>query len=99
MIDLNPRTKKATFSLDRPDAKKVFLAGDFNKWDQKSHPMKKVKGVWKISLALKPGEYKFKYLVDGNWQNDPVAHKYVPSPFGGDDSIVVVTADFKPQKK
>jgi len=61
--------------------------------------MKKVKGVWKISLALKPGEYKFKYFVDGNWHNDPAAHKYVPSPFGGDDSIVVVTADFKPQKK
>lgn len=90
MINIDPKTKKTTFSFEEPEAKKVFLAGDFNKWDQKKHPMKKMKGVWKISLPLKPGEYKFKYLVDGNWHNDPSAHKYTTSPFGGDDSVVVV---------
>jgi len=98
MINVNFKTKKTVFSLDQPEAKKVFLVGDFNKWDQKSHPLRKLKGVWKISLALKPGEYKFKYLVDGNWQNDPAAHKYSTSPFGGDDSIVVVP-DFTTMKK
>ncbi|MDP2960553.1 MAG: isoamylase early set domain-containing protein [candidate division Zixibacteria bacterium] len=99
MIDINPKTKKTTFSLDLLEAKKVFLVGDFNKWDHKKNPMKKIKGVWKLSLALKPGEYKFKYLVDDKWLNDPVAHKYVPSPFGGNDSIVVVPADFIYKKK
>jgi len=98
MIGTNPKTKKTVFSLEIPDARKVFLVGDFNKWDQKKNPMKKLKGVWQLTLPLKPGEYKFKYLVDGSWQNDPVAHKYSTSPFGGDDSVVVVP-DFPTIKK
>jgi 1,4-alpha-glucan branching enzyme len=98
VINTDSKAKKTTFSLEIPDAKKVFLVGEFNNWDKKKHPMKKMKGLWKLSLPLKSGEYKFKYLVDGNWYNDPVAHKYSTSPFGGDDSVVVVP-DFPPIKK
>ena len=90
MITTNSRTRKTTFSLEIPDASKVFLVGEFNNWSQKKNPMRKLKGMWQISLPLKPGEYKFKYLADSTWQNDPVAHKYCTSPFGGDDSVVVV---------
>jgi len=35
-------------------------------------------------------EYAFRYRVDGErWENDPGADKYVPNPFGSDNSVVV----------
>jgi 1,4-alpha-glucan branching enzyme len=91
MIQVSPKTKKVNFTISDLDAKKVFLVGDFNRWDERKHPMKKLKNKsWKLEVKLPAGEYKFKYLVDGNWINDPVAHKYVPNIYGGEDSVVVV---------
>jgi hypothetical protein len=41
---------------------------------------------------LEPGhDYQFRYLVDGEtWLNDPAADKYVPNPFGSENSVVIV---------
>jgi len=91
MIQFMPKSKKTSFTLSELNAQKVFLVGDFNNWDQKKHPMKKLNNKkWKLEVKLPAGEYKFKYLADGNWVNDPVAHKYVPNIYGGEDSVVVV---------
>lgn len=96
MIQISPKTKKVNFTLSDLDAKRVFLVGDFNDWNQKKHPMKKLKNNgWKFEVKLPAGEYKFKYLVDGIWINDPIAHKYVPNIYGGEDSIVVVPGQKK----
>ena len=34
------KRRKVTFSLENADANEVFLIGDFNKWNPKTHPMK-----------------------------------------------------------
>lgn len=58
------------------DAEKVILSGTFNRWDEDNLQMEKVKGGWKISLKLKPDTYQYKFIVDGNWMEDPSnAHK------------------------
>lgn len=90
MVQISPRTKKVNFSLSGVEAHKVYVVGDFNKWDRAKHPMKKDRNNWKLSVKIPAGEYKFKYLADGNWLNDPVAHKYVGNPYGSEDSVVVV---------
>jgi 1,4-alpha-glucan branching enzyme len=74
---------KVDFSLSAPNAEGVSIAGDFNDWNRTSHPMKKDKGgIWKISFNLVPGTYQYRFLVDGEWQNDPSCTDCVENPFG-----------------
>jgi 1,4-alpha-glucan branching enzyme len=87
-------TCQVTFQLPKEiKAKKVSLAGEFNDWNTKKTPLKKVKGVWKTTLELEQGrEYQFRYYVDGSeWHNDDAADKYVPNNVNGDNSVVVTS--------
>jgi 1,4-alpha-glucan branching enzyme len=87
---------KVTFMLDKnaaSSANRVNLAGDFNNWDIKNIPMKKIKGgEFSASVDLKKGrEYEFKYLIDGKkWVNEPAADKQVANVFQSDNSVVIV---------
>ena len=87
---------KATFSLPVeavPAAKSVALLGEFNNWDLENPvSMKKQKdGSFKTTLELETGkEYAFRYLLDGvKWENDNAADKYVATPFGTENSVVI----------
>lgn len=85
---------KVTFVLpSQPNADHVHVVGDFNHW-RASTPMKRQKdGSWRASVDLEPGEYEFRYLVDGNmWVNDEAADGYRMGPFGADNSVVQVAA-------
>ena len=76
-----------------PDAQRVTIVGDFNNWNLTETPMKRLKnGDFQVPLELPCNrEYSFRYLVDANrWENDWYADKYVPNPYGCDDSVVVV---------
>ncbi len=87
---------KVTFKVPAemaPNASKVFVVGDFNDWDKKGQALKPLKnGSFSATLDLEQGrEYQFRYLIDGqNWENDDEADKYVHSPFGTQNSVVVV---------
>lgn len=98
MIKKRPSGKKNTVlvTFELPPAiwaETVHLVGDFNDWNQNSHPLKRGRDddTWQITLELERGrEYQFRYLVNGtDWHNDWDADKYVPNPFGGDNSVVV----------
>lgn len=80
---------KVTFSLLAEDAKKVGLAGSFNKW--KAVPLKKLKnGTFKGTVDLDvDSSYEFKYIVDGNYVNDDAADSYVWNDFAAADNSVV----------
>ncbi|MER2491249.1 isoamylase early set domain-containing protein [Catenovulum sediminis] len=86
---------KVTFRLTAEQAQQsdeVFLVGDFNEWDEKATPMKRLKsGDFSLNINLESGkEYQFKYLLDGDvWENDWDADNYAPSPVGGADNSVV----------
>ncbi|GBE40585.1 hypothetical protein BMS3Bbin09_00471 [bacterium BMS3Bbin09] len=87
---------RITFRLPKdaaPEARIVTVAGDFNNWDTAETQLKRLKsGDFKATLEL-PGdrEYRFRYLIDGSrWENDWCADKYIPNPYGCDDSVVVV---------
>lgn len=71
----------------------VTIVGDFNGWDEKATPLKKLKnGEFKIMLDLLPGnEYRFRYFIDAcRWENDWSADSYVPNIYGCEDSVVIV---------
>ncbi|PIV20870.1 MAG: hypothetical protein COZ69_16395 [Deltaproteobacteria bacterium CG_4_8_14_3_um_filter_45_9] len=83
--------KKPEFSLSVPQAQSVSIAGDFNQWNPSSHPLKMDdKGIWRISLTLNPGQYEYRFFVDGEWQNDSNCSSSVENPFGTSKSLKIV---------
>lgn len=77
-------------SLDAPDAREVRVAGSFDPYWQKTHPMKKdVNGRWTVVLDLPPGRYEYQFLVDGQWRHDPSLPKTADA-FGGWNNVLVV---------
>ena len=87
-IQKNKR-KKASFSIEAPVAKEVILLGDFNQWDPKVHPMENDgNGVWAKSIMISPGKYEYKFLIDGQWKEDPGNEQTCPNRFGTMNSIL-----------
>jgi chromosome partitioning protein len=78
------------FTLEAPGAERVQLAGDFNGWDLQGSDMSPAGPIWKTVVPLEPGRYRYRYVVDGQWQSDPLNPTVEPSPYGGHDSILVV---------
>jgi 1,4-alpha-glucan branching enzyme len=67
-----PKRKRVEFRYETADALEVIVSGDFNGWDQKKHVMKSDgRGIWKKTMMLPPGQYEYKFVVDGEWRTDP----------------------------
>ncbi len=74
------------FKTDGRD-KKIYLAGNFNNWNP-SDPQFLMKdddgdGTWSITVKLAPGEYQYKYVIDGKWTQDPFGPGEAADGFGG----------------
>jgi len=81
------------FVASYPKAKTVQIAGDFNKWQPQQNPMLDVgkNGVWQLKLRLAPGTYRYRLVVDGQWQQDPRNNATEPNPYGGFNSVLTVS--------
>ncbi len=53
------------------EAQKVVLAGSFNNWSPVEIVMNKTANGWEIPYVLGPGNYEYKFIVDGQWMPDP----------------------------
>jgi 1,4-alpha-glucan branching enzyme len=53
------------------EAKEVILSGDFIHWNEGELKMTKGAKGWTLPLALAPGNYQYKFIVDGHWMPDP----------------------------
>jgi chromosome partitioning protein len=78
-----------------PGATDVRIAGDFNGWvpDKDVQSLVQAEGserVWTKLLNLPPGTYHYRYVVDGEWREDPDNPNAVPGPVGGRNSVLVV---------
>ena len=85
------RRKRVQFKLAGvAEAEKVFLCGTFNEWDTSSAPLKRGRnGEWKTSVLLHPGRYEYRFLVDGEWVDDPDAET-VANPLGTANCVIDV---------
>ncbi len=84
--------KPINFICIAPDAKEVFLSGDFNDWDLRSHPMKRnVDGSWHLSVSLGHGGHHYQFLVDGKRVNDPRAQGLARNEAGEKVSMLLVS--------
>ena len=78
------------FTIAAPSAKRVQLAGDFNSWIPEGADMQFWDGVWQAVIPLSPGRYRYRYIVDGQWQSDPLNFAVEPTPYGGFNSVFVL---------
>ncbi|MCX5801613.1 MAG: glycogen-binding domain-containing protein [Candidatus Eisenbacteria bacterium] len=87
-----PKGSEVEFTLSAPDAKSVYLAGDFNNWAGDKDGMKKGQdGIWRIKIAIPAGKHEYKFVVDGQWNVDPDNPNKVADPYGGFNSVIDVS--------
>lgn len=85
--------RSVTIECVAPAARDVCLAGTFNDWQPRATPMARQRnGRWIASVLLRPGAHEYRLVVDGQWQEDPMAQRFAPNPFGGRNSIIEVAA-------
>lgn len=79
------------FALEQTGAHEVLLVGDFTDWTAKPITMARGgNGEWKAAVALPPGTYQYRFIVDGRWESDPTSPERVPNSFGSENSLCVV---------
>ncbi len=92
--DVSPRENgrlQVEIRLDGVVGNAVQLAGDFNGWI----PDRNVEtltdgGVIVKRMELMPGDYQYRLVIDGVWQEDPSNPDQVPNVYGGSNSLLHV---------
>jgi 1,4-alpha-glucan branching enzyme len=86
------KSNRVLLEFIKPEAKEVFVAGSFNDWKPEQTPLVPAEnGRWIGNLAVSPGRHEYLFVVDGQWLPDPNAPELVPNPFGGKNSVLIVS--------
>jgi len=81
------------FKLTAPNARSVRVAGTFNNWNaDRSLMAKEAEGVWRIRIPMTAGRHEYRFIVDGQWMEDPLAKDSAANPYGSRNSVVNVKA-------
>lgn len=90
--DRLPQLNEVAFAVRAPEAKEVYLVGDFNDWKlDSSSRMAQDNGAWKKKMGLMPGKYRYRFVIDGKWTEDSVNPNKAMNPYGTLDSLIEVT--------
>ena len=100
-VEVGPRPSAPTvtpegvvFAIEAPDARRVQLLGDFNDWTLDGNEMTAAGPIWTSVVKLDPGRYRYRYVIDGRWQSDPLNAEVEPAPYGGVNSVFVLEDRF-----
>lgn len=82
---------KVTFSVEAKDASTAAVVGDFNDWKVEEGSLSKLKnGTFKATFEVdKDASYEFKYLVDGQYLNEPESDSFKWNDFAGCENGVL----------
>lgn len=69
-------------------AKTVEIAGDFNQWIPEAMMKRPEDGLWQKIIPITHGSYRYKFIIDGEWQVDPYQPVQQPNSFGSLDSYL-----------
>lgn len=87
------KSGNALFELDGyNNATKVVLSGTFNFWSEEYFEMKNVDNGWQLNLLLPPGQYEYKFIVDGSWISDPLNPRAKWNEHGSLNSVIDITS-------
>ena len=83
--------KPTTFTLNAPQAIRVFIAGSFNGWNPVATPLQRDKaGLWRRTVSLEQGRHEYRFVVDDVWWDDPTNTMRSSNEFGTQNCIVIV---------
>lgn len=80
------------FSLQAPSAAEVMVTGEFNNWARDGVRLRRdpSDGLWKATVDIPPGEYEYRFVIDGIWMRDPGNRDYIRNEFGQENSVLIV---------
>jgi hypothetical protein len=86
------RVRPIEFALRTPADSAVVLVGDFNDWNPAATPLHRDSdGVWSVTVPLRPGRYRYTFIVDGTrWRRDPAAPPAREDDFGAPTSVITI---------
>lgn len=86
------KKRRITFTLHSEPGQQVFVAGSFNNWDPIAKEMvdKQGNGTYKGILCLPPGEYQYKFVVNGTWCVDQANQSWIQNSHGTLNSVIHV---------
>lgn len=76
------------FTWPKPASRSVFLAGSFNGWGLPV-AMTRVGDAWECVLRLDVGEYRYKFVVDGEWRVDETRLSEVVEGHGLANKLII----------
>lgn len=79
--------------LVAPASSAVVVVGDFNDWSPVATPLQPTAaGEWIVRLELRPGRYRYTFLVDGReWKSDPAEPPAPDNDYGPPTSVLTVS--------
>ena len=87
-IKNNASSRTQTFAFSAPGATSVQLVGDFTHWQERPINLQKgADGIWRTTVTMEPGAHHYRFLVDGEWRDDPECTVRTPNPFGGQNMM------------
>ncbi|MBU4346328.1 MAG: AAA family ATPase [Candidatus Omnitrophica bacterium] len=86
-----PKLTEVVFSLSAPEAKEVYVSGDFNDWKlDNATRMIADNGAWRKKVNLASGRYRYRFVIDGRWTEDPANPAKEVNTYGQMDSLMEV---------
>lgn len=78
-----------TFRLEGySNAKRIYLAGSFNQWKERSLLMQRTTTGWSLPVYLSDGTHTYRFIVDGNWISDPANEDKLPNEYNEFNSVI-----------
>ncbi|HTS88693.1 MAG TPA: isoamylase early set domain-containing protein [Gemmatimonadales bacterium] len=78
------------FELRAPGSRAVAVVGDFNDWNPAADPLTDLDGEWSVTLRLRPGRYRYAYLLDGRHWAPDAATPRADNDFNTPTSVITV---------
>ena len=86
------KPKLIIFKVQSKPGSKIYLAGDFNEWNNLIHELidHDGNGVYQIEIEIEPGTYEYKFQINDTWCVDPENPHFRQNDFGTLNSIIII---------
>jgi len=87
------KSSEVVLSVFAPEAREVYVAGDFNGWKLSNDSrLINQNGTWSTKINLDSGRYHYRFVIDGKWVEDFNNPKREMNPFGQQNSLLEINS-------